>query len=148
MELSPQVAPHGFHLPKTDGTTRFCVDYRKLNFITIKDCHRLLHIQDIFDQLSGATIFSTLDLKSGYWQVPMVSESISKTAFTCHLGLNEFVWLPFGLTNMPAIFQQAMNKVLSGLIGKCCMVYIDDIVVHSRTEKEHTQHLEAVLIHL
>ena len=130
---------------KRDGTTRFCVDYRKLNAITKKDAHPLPYIQDVFDQLAGATIFSTLDLRSGYWQVPMAEESIPKTAFTCHLGLFEFTRLPFGLTNAPAIFQRAMNKVLSGLIGRCCMVYIDDIVVYSKSEQEHAVHLAAVL---
>ena len=131
-------------VPKKDGTTRFCVDYRKLNSITRKDSHPLPNIQDVFDQLQGATIFSTLDLRSGYWQVPMHEDSISKTAFTCHLGLFEFVRMPFGLTNAPAIFQRAMNKILSGLTGKICMVYIDDIVVYSRNEAEHARHLEQV----
>lgn len=132
-------------VPKKDGSTRFCIDYRKLNQVTRKDAHPLPYIQDIFDQLSGAKIFSLLDLKSGYWQVPMSEESIPKTAFTCHLGLFEFVRMPFGLTNAPAIFQRAMNKVLSGLIGRCCMVYIDDIVIYSKSAKEHAQHLAAVL---
>jgi len=132
-------------VPKKDGTTRFCVDYRKVNQATRKDSHPLPHIQDIFDQVSGATMFSTLDLRSGYWQVPMAEKSIPKTAFTCHLGLFEFVRLPFGLTNAPAIFQRAMNKVLSGLIGKICMVYIDDVVIYSKSEEEHARHLEAVL---
>ena len=132
-------------VPKKDGTTRFCVDYRKLNTATRKDAHPLPHIQDIFDQLKGATVFSTLDLKSGYWQIPMDPDSIPKTAFTCHLGLFEFTRMPFGLTNAPAIFQRAMNKVLSGLIGKCCMVYIDDIVIFSQSTKEHASHVEQVL---
>ena len=129
---------------KKDGSTRFCVDYRKLNAHTKKDAHPLPHIQDVFDQLKGAKIFSTLDLKSGYWQVPMEPQSIPKTAFTCHLGLFEFVRMPFGLTNAPAIFQRAMTKALSGLIGKICMVYIDDIVVYSSDPKEHAQHLSQV----
>lgn len=131
-------------VPKKDGTTRFCVDYRQLNHVTRKDSHPLPYIQDIFDQVSGATIFSTLDLRSGYWQVPMAENSIPKTAFACHLGLFEFVRMPFGLTNAPAIFQRQMNKILSGLIGKSCMVYIDDIVIYSRTESEHAKHIEEV----
>lgn len=131
-------------VPKKDGTTRFCVDYRKLNAVTRKDAHPLPHIQDIFDQVSGASIFSTLDLKSGYWQIPMDESSIPKTAFTCHLGLFEFLRMPFGLSNAPAIFQRVMNKVLSGLIGKCCMVYIDDIVIYSKSEHQHAKHLEQI----
>lgn len=113
--------------------------------ITKKDGFPMPYIQDCFDSLQGATIFSTLDLKSGYWQVPMDEESISKTAFTCHLGLFEFTRLPFGLTNAPAIFQRNMTKLLSGLIGTIAMVYIDDIIIYSRTPEEHAKHLEQVL---
>lgn len=131
-------------VPKKDGSTRFCIDYRKLNAETKKDAYPLPHIQDIFDSLQGAKVFSTLDLRSGYWQVPMEEGSISKTAFSCHLGLFEFVRLPFGLTNAPGIFQRAMSKVLSGLIGRSCMVYIDDIIVFSRSEAEHAHHLSQV----
>lgn len=131
-------------VPKKDGSTRFCVDYRKLNAVTRKDAHPLPNIQDIFDQVSGAKIFSTLDLKSGYWQVPMAEESIPKTAFITTSGLWEFTRMPFGITNGTAIFQRAMNKVLAGLIGKCCMVYVDDILVYSKTEQQHAEHLKAV----
>ncbi len=132
-------------VPKKDGSTRLCADYRRLNAITIKDAHPLPHIQDIFDQLQGASVFSTLDLKSGYWQVPMHPDSIPKTAISCFLGHFEFLRLPMGLTNAPAIFQRSMNKVLSGLIGKCCMVYLDDIVIYSKNEEQHAIHVKAVL---
>ena len=135
-------------VPKKDGTTRFCIDYRQLNSITHKDAHPLPNIQDVFDSLSGATIFSTLDLKSGYWQMPMHKDSIAKTAFTCHLGLFEFTRLPFGLTNAPAIFQREVSKALSGLLGKVCLVYIDDIVVFSQTPEQHAKDLEIVFSHL
>ena len=108
-----------------------------LTAVTKKDANPLPHIQDVFDQLTGSKILSTLDLKSGYWQLPMEPRSIPKAAFTCHLGLFEFVLMPFSLTNAPAIFQRTMNQVLNGLIGKCCMVYIDDIVVYSKDEDEH-----------
>lgn len=124
---------------------RFCVDYRKLNAITQKDAYPLPHIQDIFDSVDKAKIFSTLNLKSGYWQVPMHPDSIEKSAFTCHLGLFEFLRMPFGLTNAPALFQRAMTKVLSGLIGRCCGVFIDDIVIYSQNEKERACHLEQVM---
>lgn len=132
-------------VPKKDGTTRFCVDYRKLNAHTVKDAHPLPHIQDVFDQLKGARIFSTLDLKSGYWQIPVAENYKAKTAFTCHLGLFEFNRMPFGLTNAPAVFQRTITKVLAGLVGRICMVYIDDIIVYSSSEAEHAKHLGQVL---
>jgi transposase InsO family protein len=144
---SPYASPITL-VPKKDGTTRFCVDYRKLNSITRKDAHPLPHIQDVFDSLQGSKVFSTLDLKAGYWQVPMAPESIPLTAFTCFRGLFEFVRLPFGLANAPAIFQRAMNQVLSGLLGKVCMVYIDDIVVYSKTLEDHAQHLKQIFSRL
>ena len=111
-------------VPKSDSTYRFCVDFRKLYSVTVKDSYPLPLIQDIFDQLEGASIFSTLDLKSGYWQIPVSPEDQPKTAFVCHTGLYEFKRMPFGLANAPAVFQRTMDRVLQGLIGKCCFVYI------------------------
>jgi hypothetical protein len=131
-------------VPKKTGETRFCVDYRKLNAVTVKDAHPLPHCKDVFDALQGAKMFSTLDLKSGYWQMPMSPNSIPKTAFTCFRGLFEFTRLPFGLVNAPGPFQRAMNQVLSGLIGRNCMVYIDDIVVYSKNASDHAHDLEEV----
>ena len=127
-------------VPKKDGSIRFCVDYRRLNSVTKKDAYPLPRTQEVFDQLRGAEIFSTLDLKSGYWQMPMGEASKEKTAFTCHLGLFEFNRLPFGLTNAPALFQRAVASVLTGLIGRSVMLYIDNIVVFSKSE-EHAEHL-------
>ena len=118
-------------IPKRDGSTRFCVDYRKLNAVTARDQYPSPQIQDIFDQVGGSTIFSTLDLKAGYWQLPVGEESIEKTAFRCHLVHYEFLRMPFGLTNAPAVFQRTMDQVLSGLIGHIVMVYLDDIVIYS-----------------
>lgn len=132
-------------IPKRNQEWRFCVDYRRLNSVTRKDSYPIPNLKDLFDQLQGACIFSTLDLKSGYWQMPMAESSIPKTAFTCHLGLFAFKRLPFGLTNGPALFQRSMNKVLSGLIGKCCIVYIDDVCIFSKTVEEHAEHLRLVL---
>ena len=135
-------------VPKKDGSTRFCVDYRKLNQILNTTAYPLPHTRDVLDQLQGAVLFSALDLKSGYWQLPMDPESISKTAFTCHKGLYEFIALPFGLASAPGIFQKAMNEVLSDLIGTCCMIYIDDIVVYGRSIQEHHVNLTRVLARL
>ena len=125
--------------------TRFCVDYRRVNAQTIKDCYPLPNIQAIFDSLAGAKIFTTLDLRSGYHQVPLSEESIPKSAFVCHKGLFEFVRAPFGLTNLPAQFQRLMNKILSKYIGKTCLVFLDDIIVFSKTEQEHVQHVREIL---
>lgn len=132
-------------VPKKDGEIRFCIDYRKLNAVTVKDSHPLPLIQDIFDQLGGSTIFTTLDLKSGYWQVPMDEGSIEKTAFITHQGLYEFVVMPFGLCNAPAIFQRLMQEVLFDVLGKCCMVYLDDIVIYSKSPEEHEENTRKVL---
>ena len=131
-------------VPKKDGSIRFCVDYRKLNSITEKDTYPLPLIQDIFDQVGGSRIYSTMDLKAGYWQLPVAEDDIPKTAFRCHRGLFEFVRMPFGLANAPAVFQRVMDKLLSGLIGKCVLVYLDDIVVYSNSAEDHEKHLQLV----
>ena len=131
--------------PKKNGKMRFCIDYRKVNKVSIKDSYPLPLIQDIFDQLEGAKIFSTIDLKAGYWQIPMAEEDIEKTAFVCEQGLFEFTRMPFGLTSAPSQFQRIMNKILSGFIGKFVFVYLDDIVIYSQTPEEHAHHLRLVL---
>jgi transposase InsO family protein len=141
---SPWAAPITLQ-SKKDGSVRFCVDYRRINAITMKDAGPLPLIQDVFDNLQGAQIFSTLDLKSGYWQVDVAEEDIPKTAFITHRGLYEFVRLPFGLTNAPAQFQRLMNFILRDFIGKTCCVYLDDIVVFGRTPHEHKDRLQKVL---
>lgn len=131
-------------VPKKDNTIRFCVDYRKLNNITKKDAHPLPLIQEIFDNLAGAKVFSTLDLKSGYWQILVSEKDIEKTAFVCHRGLYEFTRMPFGLANAPSVFQRTMQDVLGDMVGDFVMVYIDDIVVYSKSHEEHQEHLRQV----
>jgi hypothetical protein len=146
--IQPSCSPYASPVtlvPKKDGTTRFCIDYRKVNAKTKKDTYPLPNIQDIFDQIGGANIFSTLDLRSGYWQLLVDEEDREKTAFICHVGLFEYRRLPFGLCNAPSVFQRTMDKVLSGLIGKTCLVYLDDIVIFSKNETEHAEHLQEVL---
>ena len=130
---------------KKDGDTRFCIDYRKLNAATIKDAHPLPRIVDMLESLRGARYFTTLDAAKGYWQIPMDVSSIEKTAFSCSEGLFEFLVMPFGLCNAPATYQRAMQGVLAGLIGHGCLVYIDDILIYSRTFGEHLEMLETVL---
>ena len=130
---------------KKDGTTRFCVDYRKVNSVTHKDAYPLPRVDDTLDTLSGANWFSTIDLKSGYWQVEMAPEDREKTAFCTREGLFEFNVMPFGLCNAPATFQRLMDCVLAGLQWSSCLVYIDDVIIIGRSFDEHLHHLQQVL---
>ena len=132
-------------VPKKDGGTRFCIDFRKINNITVTETTVLPTPEEIFDDLNGATIFTTLDLLSAYWQASLDKKSRKKTAFITHRGLFQFNRVCFGLKNAPAYFQRMMNKVLSKFIGKFCYVYIDDLVIYSRSEEEHLNHVEQVL---
>lgn len=129
---------------KSDGSMRFCVDYRKLNQITKKDSHPLPRITEALDALGGARYFSTIDLRSGYWQVEMDADSKEKTAFITHNGLFKFNVLPFGLCNSPGTFQRLMTHVLRGLEWDICLVYIDNLIIFSRSFDEHLLRLEQV----
>jgi hypothetical protein len=133
---------------KKDGSTRFCVDYRKLNAITKKDSYPLPHIQESLDLLGKTQFFTTLDLFSGYWQVQMADTSKEYTAFTTYEGLYQFNVLPFGLCNAPSTFQRLMECVLRGLNWQICLIYIDDIIIFSKTFEEHLQHLNLVFSRL
>ncbi|KAI5753631.1 hypothetical protein M8J77_001985 [Diaphorina citri] len=133
---------------KKDGNTRFCVDYRRLNDVTRKDSYPLPRIDDTLDTLSGAEWFSTLDLKSGYWQVELHPEDKEKTAFSVGSGLWHFNVLPFGLCNAPATFERLMDCILRGLTWKTCLVYLDDIIVIGKTFQEQLDNLRAVFIRL
>ena len=130
---------------KKDGSLRFCMDFRQLNAATIKDAHPLLRIDDLLDALHGAKWFSTLDLKSGYWQVPIAEQDKEKTAFRTSSGqLFEFNQVPFGLCNAPATFSRLMDRVLAGLHWETCLFYLDDIIVFSSTWEEHLARLREV----
>ena len=130
---------------KKDGSMRFCVDFRQVNDATIKDAHLLPRIDDTLESLYGAQYFTTLDLKSGYWQVPITEEDKEKTAFQTSSGqLYEFNQLPFGLCNAPATFSRLMDRTLAGLAWNICLYYLDDIIVFSATWAEHLQRLKAV----
>lgn len=129
---------------KRDGSTRFCVDYRRLNDVTVKDGYALPNIQDIFDTLKGTKWFSTLDLASGYWQVEMDEQDKAKTAFTTRQGLFQFKVMAFGLSNAPATFQRLMETVLDGLKWIHCLVYIDDIIVFGKDFDEAKTNLQLV----
>ena len=129
---------------KKDGSFRFCVDLRKVNAVTRKDSFPMPLVSDTLDALSGTKYFSTLDLKSGYWQIEMRPESREKTAFVTHNGLYEFNVMPFGLTNSGASFQRLMGHILRGLEYRFALIYIDDIVIFSKSIDEHLTHLEEV----
>ena len=130
---------------KKDGRLRFCIDLRRLNNRTVKDTYSLPKIESILDSLLGAKIFSTLDLKAGYWQVEMAEECKAYTAFTCGpLGFYECDTMPFGAINSPATFQRLVHDCLGDLNMRWCIVYLDDIIIFSDTKEEHLKRLEAV----
>ena len=133
---------------KKDGSLRFCVDYRKLNKVTIRDSYPLPRVDDILDSMHGAEWFTTLDLRSGYWQVEVEPSDRPKTAFTTPYGLYQFRVMPFGLCNAPSTFQRLMELVLSGLCWETCLIYLDDVIVFGRDWDEHLQRLRQVLSRL
>ena len=140
---SPYAAPVVM-TTKKDGDPRFCVDYRKLNQVTVKDRYPLPRIDDTIDALHGAQFFTTLDLFSGYWQIEIDEPDKHKTAFVCEYGQYEFNRMPFGLTNAPSTFQRLMNRILKPVLYESVLVYLDDIIVFSKTVDEHIEHIAAV----
>ena len=128
---------------KKDGSWRFCVDYRRLNEVTVKDAFPIPKIEQTFDALNGAKFFSTLDLASGYWQVPVAPEDRFKTAFvTPDGGLYEYVRMPFGLTNAPGTFQRLMNTLFAQYIYKGVLIFLDDVLLYSGDVEQHIQNLK------
>ncbi|WVZ70315.1 LOW QUALITY PROTEIN: hypothetical protein U9M48_018990 [Paspalum notatum var. saurae] len=145
---SPWGCPALFVEKKDQGGKRLCVDYRPLNAVTIKNKYPLPHIDILFDRLAGAKVFSKIDLRSAYYQIKIVEEDIPKTAFSTVYGLYEYLVMSFGLTNAPAFFMYMMNSVFMNELDKFVVVFIDDILIYSKSEKEHEEHLKIVLTRL
>jgi hypothetical protein len=146
--IEPSTSPYGapiMFVQKKDGSLRMVIDYRALNRPTVKNKYPMPRIDDALDQLQGATLFTSLDLTSGYHQIRISDEDVPKTAFRTLDGLFHWLVLPFGLTNAPATFQTAMNTIFRPYLHKFVLVYLYDILIYSKTPEEHSQHLRQVL---
>jgi hypothetical protein len=130
---------------KKDGSQRMYVDYRSLNDVTVKNKYMLPLIEDLFDQMRGARVFSKIDLRSSYHQMKIRPSDIPKIAFSTRYGLYEFTVMSFGLTNAPAYFMNLMNKVFMEYLDRFVVVFIDDILIYSKSESDHEEHLRLVL---
>ncbi|KAL4038168.1 hypothetical protein IC575_001775 [Cucumis melo] len=146
--IRPSVSPWGapvLFVKKKDGSMCLCIDYRELNKVTIKNKYPLPRIDDLFDQLQGNTVFSKIDLLSQYHQLRIKDSDVSKTAFRSRYGHCEFIVMSFGLKNAPTVFMDLMNRVFREFLGTFVIVFIDDILIYSKTEVEHEEHLRMVL---
>jgi hypothetical protein len=142
--IRPSVSPWGapvIFVKKKDGSLQLCIDYRDLNRATVKNRYPMLRIDDLFDQMKGAVVFSKIDLRSGYHQLRIKEGDIPKIAFRTHFGHYEFVVVPFGLTNAPSVFMSLMNGVFQNYLDHFVQVFLDDILISSKNEREHEEHL-------
>ncbi|KAL4339477.1 hypothetical protein GQ457_08G032620 [Hibiscus cannabinus] len=146
--IRPSTSPWGapvLFVKKKDGSMRLCIDYLQLNRVTIKNKYPLPRIEDLFDQLRDASVFSKIDLRSGYYQMKVNDADVPKTSFQTRYGHFEFLVMPFGLTNAPAAFMDLMNRVFKPYLDKFVVVFIDDIMIYSRNKDDHAEHLSIVL---
>lgn len=146
--IRPSVSPWGspiLFVKKKDDNVRLCIDYRRLNKLTIKNIYPLRRIDDLFDQIKGTVYFSKINLRTDYHQLKIKPKEIPKTAFHTRYTHYEFLVISFGLTNAPATFMDLMNRVFKQYLDKCVIVFIDDILIYSRTEEEHVEHLRMIL---
>ena len=130
---------------KKDGSSCLCVDYRQLNKMTIKNKYPLLRIDDLMDQLHGAAVFLMIDLRSGYHQILVKADDVQKTAFRSRYGHYEYMVMSFGVTNALAVFMDYMSRIFRPFLDKFVVVFINDILIYSRTHEEHVEHLRLVL---
>jgi hypothetical protein len=146
--IHPSSSPWGcpaLFVKKKNQSLTLCVDYQPLNVITVKNKYPLPHIDILFDQLAGAKVFSKVNLRSGYHQIKILPEDIPKTAFSTRYGLYEYLVVSFGLTNAPVHFMYQMNSVFMPELDKFVMIFIDDILIYSKSEEEHARHLCVIL---
>ncbi|GKC46024.1 putative reverse transcriptase domain-containing protein, partial [Tanacetum coccineum] len=148
IDLIPHAAPLGapfLFVKKKDGSFRMCIDYRELNKLTVKNCYLLPRINDLFDQLQGSSVYSKIDLRSGYHQLRVCEEDIPKTVFRTRYRHYEFQVMLFGLTTAPAVFMDLINRVCKPYLDKFVIVFIDDILIYSKNKQEHEKHLKLIL---
>ena len=146
--IQPSVSPWGapmLFVKKKDGTLQLCIDYRQLNKLIVKNKYLLPRIDDLFNQLKGASIFSKIDLRSGYHQLRIKDVDVHKTTFRMRYGHYEFLVMPFRLTNAPTAFMDLMNRVFRSYVDQFVVVFIDNILVYSKDREDHDTHLRVVL---